>query len=83
MATCPTDPHIPAVLVGLSRPIEGLTVRGLSAEQVGGLALAHGILLHYLAPARVSLEEAFMELAAREIARGDRIVGMAASQLVV
>jgi ABC-2 type transport system ATP-binding protein len=40
------------------------TVRGLSAEQVGGLALANGILLHYLAPARVSLEEAFMELTA-------------------
>ena len=41
-----------------------LTVRGLSAEQVGELALAHGILLHHLAPARVSLEEAFMELTA-------------------
>jgi ABC-2 type transport system ATP-binding protein len=37
------------------------TVRGLFAEQVGELALAHGILLHHLAPARVSLEQAFME----------------------
>jgi ABC-2 type transport system ATP-binding protein len=44
-----------------------LTVRGLSAEQVGGLALTHGILLHHLAPARVSLEEAFMELTADSI----------------
>jgi ABC-2 type transport system ATP-binding protein len=44
-----------------------LTVRGLSAEQVGGLALANGILLHYLAPARVSLEEAFMELTADSV----------------
>jgi ABC-2 type transport system ATP-binding protein len=43
------------------------TVRGLSAERVGELALAHGILLHYLAPARVSLEEAFMELTADSI----------------
>jgi ABC-2 type transport system ATP-binding protein len=44
-----------------------LTVRGLPAEQVGQLALANGILLHYLAPARVSLEEAFMELTADSV----------------
>jgi ABC-2 type transport system ATP-binding protein len=44
-----------------------LTVRGLSAEQVGQLALSNGILLHYLAPARVSLEEAFMELTADSV----------------
>jgi ABC-2 type transport system ATP-binding protein len=41
-----------------------LTVRGLSAERVGQLALANGIALTHLAPARVSLEEAFMELTA-------------------
>jgi ABC-2 type transport system ATP-binding protein len=40
------------------------TVRGLSAEQIGGLAFANGFLLYHLAPARVSLEEAFMELTA-------------------
>jgi ABC-2 type transport system ATP-binding protein len=44
-----------------------LTVRGLSAERVAELALAHGIVLHYLAPARVSLEEAFMELTADSV----------------
>jgi ABC-2 type transport system ATP-binding protein len=44
-----------------------LTVRGLSAEEVGRLALTNGILLHYLAPARVSLEEAFMELTADSV----------------
>jgi len=44
-----------------------LTVRGLPAERVADLALAHGIALHYLAPARVSLEEAFMELTADSI----------------
>jgi ABC-2 type transport system ATP-binding protein len=44
-----------------------LTVRGLSAEQVGQLALTNGILLHYLAPSRVSLEEAFMELTADSV----------------
>jgi ABC-2 type transport system ATP-binding protein len=44
-----------------------LTVRGLTAEQVGELALTNGILLHYLAPARMSLEEAFMELTADSV----------------
>ena len=36
-------------------------------QQVGDLALAHGILLYNLAPARVSLEEAFMELTADSV----------------
>jgi ABC-2 type transport system ATP-binding protein len=43
------------------------TVRGLSAEQVGVLARDRGILLYYLAPVRVSLEEAFMELTADSV----------------
>ena len=52
----------------LERDADGeFTVHGLSAEQVGALALANGILLHYLAPARVSLEEAFMELTADSV----------------
>jgi ABC-2 type transport system ATP-binding protein len=45
----------------------GFTVRGLGPERVGELALASGILLHYLAPSRVSLEEAFMELTAGSV----------------
>jgi len=44
-----------------------LTVRGLSAERVAELALAHGIVLHYLTPARASLEEAYMELTADSV----------------
>jgi ABC-2 type transport system ATP-binding protein len=52
----------------LERSAEGeFTARGLSAERLGALALANGILLHYLAPARVSLEEAFMELTADSV----------------
>jgi ABC-2 type transport system ATP-binding protein len=43
------------------------TVRGLGPERVGELALARGIVLHHLAPARVSLEEAFMELTADSV----------------
>jgi ABC-2 type transport system ATP-binding protein len=42
----------------------GLEVRGLPPARIGDLALASGIALHHLAPARASLEEAFMELTA-------------------
>ena len=35
---------------------------GLTAEQIGELAAAHGIVLHELTPQQASLEEAFMEL---------------------
>jgi len=52
----------------LERGADGeFTVRGLSVERIGALALANGILLHYLAPVRVSLEEAFMELTADSV----------------
>jgi ABC-2 type transport system ATP-binding protein len=39
-----------------------LTVRGLTAEQIGCLAGRHGLWLYELATQRVSLEAAFMEL---------------------
>ena len=39
-----------------------LEVSGLTAEQIGEAAAAHGIVLHELAPQQASLEEAFMEL---------------------
>ena len=42
-------------------------MHGLGPERVGEVALANGILLYHLAPARVSLEEAFMELTADSI----------------
>jgi ABC-2 type transport system ATP-binding protein len=51
----------------LDRDGAEFTVHGLGAERVGELALANGILLHHLAPARVSLEEAFMELTADSV----------------
>lgn len=44
-----------------------LEVRGLPEARIGGLALAAGITLHHLAPARASLEEAFMELTADRV----------------
>jgi len=42
-------------------------VRGLPAARIGDLALASGIALHHLAPARASLEQAFMELTADSV----------------
>jgi ABC-2 type transport system ATP-binding protein len=39
-----------------------LEITGLTAEQVGDAAAAHGITLHELTPIRASLEEAFMEM---------------------
>ncbi len=44
-----------------------LAVRGLPEARIGDLALAGGIALHHLAPARASLEEAFMELTAGSV----------------
>jgi ABC-2 type transport system ATP-binding protein len=39
-----------------------LEVRGATADHVGELAFAHGLLLHELAPRSASLEEAYMSL---------------------
>jgi ABC-2 type transport system ATP-binding protein len=44
-----------------------LEVRGLPPARIGDLALTSGIALHHLAPARASLEEAFMELTADSV----------------
>jgi ABC-2 type transport system ATP-binding protein len=44
-----------------------LEVRGLTLERVGDVAFAAGVPLHMLAPARASLEEAFMELTADSV----------------
>jgi ABC-2 type transport system ATP-binding protein len=42
----------------------GLEVHGLAESRVGDVAFASGVPLHHLAPARASLEQAFMELTA-------------------
>ena len=44
-----------------------LEVGGLTAEQIGELAAANGIVLHELSPLPASLEEAFMELTREEV----------------
>ena len=44
-----------------------LEISGLTAEQIGETAAAHGIALHELAPQQASLEEAFMELTREDV----------------
>ena len=44
-----------------------LEVRGLPLERIGDVAFTAGVPLHLLAPARASLEEAFMELTADSV----------------
>jgi ABC-2 type transport system ATP-binding protein len=44
-----------------------LEIHGLTAEQVGEAAAAHGIVLHELMPLQVSLEEAFMDLTRADV----------------
>jgi len=44
-----------------------LDISGLSAQQVGEIAAAHGIVLHELTPMQASLEEAFMELTREDV----------------
>jgi ABC-2 type transport system ATP-binding protein len=46
---------------------DALQVRGLTQDQVADLAFARGIQLRHLAAARVSLEQAFMELTADSV----------------
>jgi len=51
----------------VTNPDGSLTVRGLTAAQVGDLAFEHGVRLHELTVVRASLEEAFMELTADSV----------------
>jgi len=44
-----------------------LEISGLSAQQIGETAAAHGIVLHELTPMQASLEEAFMELTREDV----------------
>ncbi|HVX21906.1 MAG TPA: ATP-binding cassette domain-containing protein [Acidimicrobiales bacterium] len=48
-------------------PARWLTVRGLTAPQIGDLAAHHGLRVHELTPVAGSLEDAFMELTHDEV----------------
>jgi len=51
----------------VTREPDQLRVRGLSEEQVGDIAFANRVPVYHLAAARVSLEQAFMELTADSV----------------
>jgi len=55
-----------------------LEVTGLTAEQIGEAAAAHGVVLHELTPLRASLEEAFMELTRDDLEYAGAALGGAA-----
>jgi ABC-2 type transport system ATP-binding protein len=61
----------------VTREPDQLRVRGLSEEQVGDIAFASGVPVHHLAAAKVSLEQAFMELTADSV---DYRAGLPVSQ---
>jgi ABC-2 type transport system ATP-binding protein len=46
---------------------QNLEVRGLTEDQVSDIAFARGVPIHHLAAARISLEQAFMELTADSV----------------
>jgi ABC-2 type transport system ATP-binding protein len=46
---------------------EDLAVRGLEEDQIAEIAFANGVRVHRLAPTKVTLEEAFMELTAGSV----------------
>ena len=50
-----------------------LLVRGLTEDQVAEIAFSRGIRVHHLAPSRVSLEQAFMELTADSVQYSARL----------
>jgi ABC-2 type transport system ATP-binding protein len=51
----------------VTRESEQLRVRGLSEAQVGDIALANRVPVYHLAAAKISLEQAFMELTADSV----------------
>jgi ABC-2 type transport system ATP-binding protein len=56
----------PGITVTSSSP-GVLEVSGATAERIGEVAAAHGLVLHELTPQQASLEEAFMELTREEV----------------
>ena len=50
-------------------------MHGLTAEQIGDAAAAHGIAIHELTPQQASLEEAFMSLTRDAVEFGSPVDG--------
>ena len=63
----PQSERLRALVVGPDVTVEDiergvLEITGLTAQQIGEAAAAHGLVLHELTPIQASLEEAFMDL---------------------
>jgi ABC-2 type transport system ATP-binding protein len=77
------SPELPRLRVVLEAPgvtFEGgergsLEVHGLTTEQIGDTAAAHGIAIHELTPQQASLEEAFMTLTRSAVEFGSTAEG--------
>ncbi len=54
---------------------EGLTIAGLTSDDVGQLAFDAGITIYELTPLRASLEEVFMDLTADAVEYGSKMTG--------
>lgn len=68
--------HVLNELRAVIEPVSdnGLSVSGLTSEQVGDAALAAGIAVHELTPQRASLEDVFMNLTADSLEYGHKNV---------
>jgi ABC-2 type transport system ATP-binding protein len=66
--------HVLNELRAVIEPVSdnGLSVSGLTSEQVGDAALAAGIAVHELTPQRASLEDVFMNLTADSLEYGHK-----------
>ncbi|MGH3915053.1 MAG: ABC transporter ATP-binding protein [Pseudonocardiaceae bacterium] len=67
----PQTARLRAVLAGPGRTVTeedgGLLVIGLTSQEVGELAAAHGLVLHELSPQRGSLEQAFIQMTGQDV----------------
>lgn len=67
----PQPDRLRTVLAGRGRKVTGvdggLIVVGATAQEIGELAGAHGIVLHELTPQRGSLEQAFMQMTGQDV----------------
>lgn len=81
----PELPRLRAVLEAPGVTFEGgergrFEVHGLTTEQIGDAAAAHGIAIHELTPQQASLEEAFMTLTRSAVEFGSPLDGKTAEE---
>ena len=67
----PDAERLCTVLTGLGKQVtdvdRALLVHGVTTDEIGELAAAHGVVLHELTPQRSSLEQAFMQITGQDV----------------